>query len=197
MARRGQHHAWEATCLLLHCFKWARVLVCPKSISRSHLSGNSFMENSFLFYSFFFLSGTQTSLSPRTPSSSTPSPIALKKWHGHATTRRISSTCTLAWSPGSKSTTVPTRYSHLLLNALSVEHWVLKTDNSPPGLKCTGIRQKARLSQLCSGFHKVLFTLCICNYSDNIQYPAQVTCSCINIPTTDQSDHICPCQYLL
>lgn len=148
-------------------------------------------------FTLFFLSGTQTSLSPRTPSSSTPSPIALKKWHGHATTRRISSTCTLAWSPGSKSTTVPTRYSHLLLNALSVEHWVLKTDNSPPGLKCTGIGQKARLSQLCSGFHKVLFTLCICNYSDNIQYPAQVTCSCINIPTTDQSDHICPCQHLL
>lgn len=71
--------------LLPHCFKWAEVQF-P-----------------------FFLSGTQTSPSPKTPSSSIPSPIALKKWHGHDTTKRISSTCTLAKSPGSGSTIAPTR----------------------------------------------------------------------------------------
>lgn len=87
--------------------------------SRSCHSANSV---NILCPPLLFLSGIQTSQSPKTPSSSTPSPIVLKKWHGHATTRRTNSTYTLAWNPGSKSTTVPTRYCFITV-VIAILEW--------------------------------------------------------------------------
>lgn len=60
-------------------------------------------------YPLFSL-GTLIYQSPRTPSSSIRSLIALRRSSGPSLTQRISSTCTSAWSHASETTTAPTRW---------------------------------------------------------------------------------------